>query len=86
MRFAVSNPPLSEHERGLGLRLVVGGGRGADDDGGPTVSTQGVLQDTSHLAVSVRDVCLEHTHTNTHTRMIEDNVKNVCHSYCTHLE
>ena len=68
MRFAVSNnqeslPPLSKHEGGLGLCLVVGGRRAADDDGGPTVSTQGVLQDTSHLAVSVRDVGLEHKHT-----------------------
>ena len=73
MKFAVSNnqeslPPLSEHESGLGFRFIVGGRRAANDDGGPTVSTQGVLQDTSHLAVSVRDVGLEHTNTHTHFR------------------
>jgi len=50
--------PLSEHEGGLGFRLVVHGRGAADDDGGPTVPPQGVLQDPSHLAVSVRDVCL----------------------------
>lgn len=48
--------PLSEHERGLGLGLVVDGRRAADDDGGATVSPQRVLQDASHLAVSVRHV------------------------------
>ena len=48
--------PLSEHERGLGLGLVVDGRRAADDDGGATVSPQRVLQDPSHLTVSVRHV------------------------------
>lgn len=68
-------PPLSEHERGLGLGLVVGGGGGAYDDGGATVSAQGVLQDAGHLAVSVRDVGLRtrthpHTRTRTHTHIL----------------
>lgn len=48
--------PLSEHEGGLGFSLVVNRRRAADDDGGSTVSSQRVLQDSSHLTVSVRDV------------------------------
>ena len=48
--------PLSEHERGLGLALVVDGGRAADDDGGPAVPPQRVLQDAGHLTVPVRHV------------------------------
>lgn len=54
--------PLSEHEGGLGLSLVVNRRRAADDDGGPTVSSQRVLQDPSHLTVSVRDVGFLQTH------------------------
>lgn len=50
--------PLSEHEGGFSFSLVVRRGRGADDDGGSTVATQGVLQNTGHLAVSVGDVGL----------------------------
>lgn len=48
--------PLSKHEGGLGLGLVVDGWRAADDDGGATVSPERVLQDPSHLTVSVRHV------------------------------
>ena len=52
----VARPPLSEHEGGLGLGLVVDGRRAADDDGGATVPAQRVLQDAGHLAVSVRNM------------------------------
>ena len=48
--------PLAKHERGLGLHVVVAGGRAADEHGGATVPTQRVLQDASHLAVPVRHV------------------------------
>lgn len=50
--------PLSEHECGFGLGFVVVGRRAADDDGRPAVPTQRVLKDSSHLAVSIRDVRL----------------------------
>ena len=50
--------PLSKQQRGLGLGLVEGGGRAADDHGGPAVPPQGVLQDPGHLTVPVRDVVL----------------------------
>lgn len=53
--------PLSEHEGGFGFGLVVGGRWAADDDGGSTVTTQWVLEDTGHLAVSVGDVGLVST-------------------------
>ena len=61
----VARPPLSEHEGGLGLGLVVHGGRAADDDGGPAVAPQGVLQDASHLAVPVWDVAFLNRATHT---------------------
>lgn len=48
--------PLSEHEGGLGFSLVVDRRRAADDDGGPTVSSQRILQDSGHLTVPVWDV------------------------------
>ena len=48
--------PLSEHESGLGLGFVEGGWGAADDDGGAGVASQGFLQDTGHLAVTIRDV------------------------------
>lgn len=50
--------PLSKHEGGFGFSLIVGGRRAADDNGGSTVTTQRVLQNTGHLAVSVGDVGL----------------------------
>lgn len=53
--------PLSEHEGGFSFSLVVRRGRAADDDGGSTVATKGVLQNTGHLAVSVGDVDLVDT-------------------------
>lgn len=62
--------PLSEHEGGLGLGLVVNRRRAADDDGGPTVSSQRVLQDPSHLAVPVRDVAFLQTHNKQHTVLL----------------
>lgn len=54
--------PLSKHERGPGLGLVVDGRRAADDDGGPAVPPQGVLQDPGHLAVPVGDVAFLERH------------------------
>lgn len=53
--------PLSEHKGGFSFGLIVGRGRAADDYGGSTVATQGVLQNTGHLAVSVGDVDLVDT-------------------------
>lgn len=46
--------PLSKHQSRLGLGIVVAGGRAADEHGGATVSTEGVLQDAGHFAVTVR--------------------------------
>lgn len=57
----MANQPLSEHEGGFGFSLIIGGRRAADDNGGSTVTTQRVLQDTGHLAVSVGDVGLVYT-------------------------
>lgn len=57
----LANQPLSEHEGGFGFSLIIGGRRAADDNGGSTVTTQRVLQDTGHLAVSVGDVGLVYT-------------------------
>lgn len=75
--FPLAYPPLSEHEGGFGFSLIVGRRRAANDDGGPTVSTQRVLQDTGHLAVSVWDVGLSNEHrykqTNTLTKYINRN-------------
>ncbi len=48
--------PLSKHESRLGLGIVVAGGRAADEHGGATVPTEGVLQDAGHFAVTVRHV------------------------------
>ena len=64
--FILAYQPLSEHQGGFGFGLIVGGRRAADDDGGSTVTAQRVLQDTGHLAVSVRDVGLVYTDTNIH--------------------
>ena len=50
-RRVVARPPLSEHEGGLGLGLVVDGRRAADDDGGATVPAQRVLQDAGQLGL-----------------------------------
>lgn len=60
--------PLPKHEGGFGFALIVGGRRAADDNGGSTVTTQRVLQDTGHLAVSVGDVGLVYTE-DTYRRM-----------------
>ncbi len=57
--------PLSKHEGGFGLGVVVARRRAADEHGGPTVSSQRVLQDPGHLAVTVRHVRLLLTHTHT---------------------
>ena len=59
--FLVVNKPLSEHEGRFGFGLIIGGRRAADDNGSSTVTTQRVLQDTGHLAVSVGDVGLVYT-------------------------
>lgn len=68
---AVLSLPLSEHEGGLCLCLVVNRWRAADDDGGPTVSSQRVLQDSRHLAVPVRNVAfLTHNKPTHHTRTV----------------
>lgn len=48
--------PLSKHQSGLGLGVVVAGRRAADEHGGATVPTEGVLQDAGHFAVAVRHV------------------------------
>lgn len=45
--------PLSKHQSRLGLGIVVAGGRAADEHGGATVPTEGVLQDAGHFAVTV---------------------------------
>lgn len=47
---------MSKHEGRLGLSIVVAGGRAADEHGGATVPTEGVLQDAGHFAVTVRHV------------------------------
>lgn len=60
--FLLAYQPLSEHEGGFGFGLIIGGRRAADDNGGSTVTTQRVLQDTGHLAVSVGDVGLVYRH------------------------
>ena len=48
--------PLSKHQSRLGLCIVVAGGRAADEHGGTTVTTKGVLQDAGHLTVTIRHV------------------------------
>lgn len=48
--------PLSKHQSRLGLGIVVAGGRAANEHGGATVSTQGILQDAGHLTVTIRHV------------------------------
>lgn len=48
--------PLPKHQGGFGLGFVVAGRRAADEHGGATVPTQGVLQDAGHFAVTIRDV------------------------------
>lgn len=55
--------PLSKHEGGFGFSLIVGGRRATDNNSGSTVTTQRVLQNTGHLAVSVGDVGLAHADT-----------------------
>lgn len=50
--------PLPKHQGGPGLSVIKGGRRAADDHGGPTVPSQGVLQDPGHLTVPVRDISL----------------------------
>ncbi len=55
--------PLSKHQGGFGLGVVVARRRAADEHGGPTVSSQRVLQDPGHLTVAVRHVSLLLTHT-----------------------
>lgn len=52
---------MSKHEGGFSFSLVVRRGRAADDYGGSTVATQGVLENTGHFAVSVGDVDLVDT-------------------------
>lgn len=54
--FGKSSPgvvPLPELQRGLGLGIVEGGRGAADHHGGPTVSSQRILQDPGHLTVPV---------------------------------
>lgn len=54
--FGKSSPgvvPLPELQRGLGLGVVEGGRGAADHHGGPTVSSQRILQDPGHLTVPV---------------------------------
>ena len=48
--------PLAKHQSRLGLCVVVAGGRAADEHGGATVATEGVLQDAGHFAVTIRHV------------------------------
>lgn len=48
--------PLSKHQSRLGLCVIVAGGRAADEHGGATVPTKGILQDAGHFAVTVRHV------------------------------
>lgn len=74
-RSAVSFPlpaykPLSKHEGGFGFSVIVGGRRAADDNGGSTVTTQRVLQNTGHLAVSVGDVGLAQADTDKQKKKI----------------
>lgn len=49
--------PLAEVECGLGLCLVERSRGAADDYCGPCVTTEGFLEDSRQLGVSVRDVC-----------------------------
>lgn len=62
MCVSVLEVPLSKHQRGFGLSVVVAGGRAADEHGGPAVSSQRILQDPGHLTVTVRHVSLLLTH------------------------
>ena len=50
------HPPVSEHERALGLRRVEGGRGAADDEGRAGVTSETLLQYPRQLAVSVGDV------------------------------
>lgn len=49
--------PLSKHQRGLGLGFIEDRRRTANDDCGPTVPAQRVLENPSHLAVPVWHMC-----------------------------
>lgn len=50
--------PFTEVQRAFSFALVEWGGRAADDDGGPRVSSERLLEDTRELRVSVGDVRL----------------------------
>lgn len=45
--------PLSKHQSGLGFGIIVAGGGAADEHGGATVPTKGVLKDAGHFAITV---------------------------------
>lgn len=51
--------PLAEKKSGLSFCLVKWRWRAADDHGGPCISSQTLLQDTSQFAVSIGSKCLK---------------------------
>ena len=51
-----SGSPVPKHQGGLGLRLVERGGGAADDEGGASVASKTLLENTCQLAVTVRNV------------------------------
>ena len=69
--------PLAKQKRGLGLGLVEWGGGAADDDGGPRVPSQTLLEDTGQLAVSVRDVALLSNAKNNQQPTIEKYIEDI---------
>ena len=50
-----SGSPVPKHQGGLGLRLIEGGGGTADDEGGASVASKTLLENTCQLAVTVRN-------------------------------
>lgn len=79
--------PLSKQQCWPGLSIIERGGRAADDHGGPTVASQGVLKDPGHLTVSVRHVALtqEGPHIRphrTHSRFYRIHNYHSLHAHC----
>ena len=47
--------PITEHESGFGLCLIVGRRRTTNDERGPGVTSETLLKDSSQLAVTIGD-------------------------------
>ena len=48
-----SGSPVPEHQSAFGLALIEGGGGTADDEGGASVASKALLENTCQLAVTV---------------------------------